>query len=190
MTQELVDKYLVQPLERLQSFGMRSFAEASKDRKEIDERGSPVEPELRQLGPHDHRVLVGGDFLLHGPADDETSALPIVASLARVLANCPNLLHLTIPVTGPFSKGFEVESSIVLTSFNRWAPAPPTGSRPGDEEAENAEEEEGEDSDATPARTAPLLHGPADDETSTGGPRRLRPGRGRRSHPSLWRRRG
>ncbi|KAG0654159.1 hypothetical protein C6P46_001870 [Rhodotorula mucilaginosa] len=34
--------------------------------------------------------------LLHGPADDETSALPIVASLARVLANCPNLLHLTI----------------------------------------------------------------------------------------------
>ncbi|GAA5967778.1 hypothetical protein JCM8115_006443 [Rhodotorula mucilaginosa] len=33
---------------------------------------------------------------LHGPADDDTSALPIVASVARVLAKCSNLSSLTI----------------------------------------------------------------------------------------------
>ena len=33
---------------------------------------------------------------LHGPADNETSTLPIVASLARILARCSNLLCLNI----------------------------------------------------------------------------------------------
>ncbi|KWU43174.1 hypothetical protein RHOSPDRAFT_26530 [Rhodotorula sp. JG-1b] len=34
--------------------------------------------------------------ILHGPADDETSSLPIVASVARILAKCSNLSVLSI----------------------------------------------------------------------------------------------
>jgi hypothetical protein len=34
--------------------------------------------------------------ILHGPANDETSSLPIVASVARILAKCSNLSVLSI----------------------------------------------------------------------------------------------
>ncbi|KWU43167.1 hypothetical protein RHOSPDRAFT_35306 [Rhodotorula sp. JG-1b] len=59
--------------------------EEGKEGREDDEEGGDTDASSPRPAP-----------LLHGPADSETSALPVVGSLARILAKCVNLSSLTI----------------------------------------------------------------------------------------------
>ena len=59
--------------------------EEGKEGREDDEEGGDTDASSPRPAP-----------LLHGPADSETSALPVVGSLARILAKCVNLSSLTV----------------------------------------------------------------------------------------------
>ena len=62
----------------------------------IEDAGSGEEHKEEKGGQHTNALPARRPVHLDGPADDETSTLPIVASVARILAKCSNLLAMTI----------------------------------------------------------------------------------------------